>query len=155
MRDRDKTKAQLVRELETLRRRISELETVETAWQDTEKRLWNRTRALHERVKELKCLYGMSNLFELKSKSLAEVLQGTADLIRHAWQYPEIACARITLDGDQFATANFRETKWETSREYHCERRTSRLCGGVLPGRATQMQWRGFSLKRKEVFFWR
>ncbi|MCJ7811084.1 MAG: PAS domain S-box protein, partial [Dehalococcoidia bacterium] len=50
---------------------------------------------LAERAKELNCLYGISVLVDKPGISLQEVLQGTADLIPAAWQYPKVTCARI------------------------------------------------------------
>ena len=55
--------------------------------------------ALSERVKELNCLYGISNLFENQDVSLSWIMQRAVELIPAAWQYPENACARIRLDG--------------------------------------------------------
>ena len=67
---------------------------------------------LRERVKELKCLYGISHLVEKRGISLEEIIQGTVDLIPSSWQYPEITCARIILGDQEFKTKNFRETDW-------------------------------------------
>ncbi|MGB6838528.1 MAG: hypothetical protein WBF66_12605 [Dehalococcoidia bacterium] len=67
---------------------------------------------LRERVKELNCLYGISGLVETPGTSLQEILQGTADLIPPSWQYPEVTCGRIIVNGQEFRTANFRETAW-------------------------------------------
>ena len=69
--------------------------------------------ALRERVKELGCLYAISELIEKPGISLEEILQGAVDLIPTAWQYPEIACARIIVDGKEFETENFGETIWK------------------------------------------
>jgi PAS domain S-box-containing protein len=69
--------------------------------------------ALQERVKELNCLYGMSELLEWPGASLEEILQGTVELIPAAWQYPEIACARILLKDQEFRTENFAVTPWQ------------------------------------------
>ncbi len=74
--------------------------------------VWERTHDLRERVKELECLYGMSRLVQKLGDSLEEILQGTVDLIPPGWQYPEVTCARITLEGQEFRTENFRETAW-------------------------------------------
>jgi len=74
--------------------------------------LWNQTHDLGERVKELNCLYGISNLVHRPDLSLEEILQETVDLIPPGWQYPEVTCARITLEGQEFRTENFRETVW-------------------------------------------
>lgn len=68
--------------------------------------------ALAERIKELNCLYGISNLFENQDVSLPWIMQRAVELIPAAWQFPENACARIRLDGQEYTTRNFRATKW-------------------------------------------
>ncbi len=78
-----------------------------------ETRLISLTHDLFERVKELNCLYGISRLVENRSLSLDHVLQGVANLIPPAWQYPEITGARIVLKDRQFQTSNYRETHWQ------------------------------------------
>jgi two-component system, NtrC family, response regulator HydG len=69
--------------------------------------------ALAERIKELNCLYGISNLFETEGASLPWIMQRAVDLIPAAWQYPENACARIDIDGQVYVTANFQPTAWK------------------------------------------
>src|SRR4030042_1962000 len=71
------------------------------------------TWSLSERVKERKCLYGISRLAENGNASLDSILQGVIDVIPPAWQYPEDTCARIKLKKRQFETANFKETTWK------------------------------------------
>jgi PAS domain S-box-containing protein len=78
-----------------------------------EERLQRQTHDLAERVKELNCLYQFSKLIETPDISLEEIFQGTVDLIPAAWQYPEITCAKLTINGFVFATENFKETKWK------------------------------------------
>jgi len=68
---------------------------------------------LGERVKELNCLYRISNLVEKSDISSEEIFKGTVDLIPPGWQYPEITCARITMQGQEFKTHNFDETIWK------------------------------------------
>jgi len=68
--------------------------------------------ALAERIKELNCLYGISNLFENQDVSLEWIMKRAVDLIPAAWQYPEQACARIRLDGQEYASENFQVTPW-------------------------------------------
>ncbi len=63
-----------------------------------------------ERVKELNCLFGISDLAGRRDISLDEILQGTADLIPSAWQYPETTVARIVLEDGEFKTERFQET---------------------------------------------
>lgn len=66
---------------------------------------------LGKRVKELKCVYSISKLIE-SELSIEELLQGAADYIPSAWQYPEITCARIMLDDQVYKTGNFKKTRW-------------------------------------------
>ena len=74
--------------------------------------LRQRTFELGERVKELNCFYDLSHLIEASSESIERIMQGAVDLLPPAWQYPAIACARITLDGQTFSTSNFQQTPW-------------------------------------------
>ena len=77
-----------------------------------EMELRQRTYELGERVKKLNCLYGISNLVDKPGISLPEILQGIVDLVPNSWQYPEITCAAITMEDQEYKTDNFRETKW-------------------------------------------
>jgi len=77
-----------------------------------EESLRRRSHDLGERVRELGCLYGISDLVQTPGISLGEILQGAVDFIPPAWQYPEVTCARIILEGQEFRTENFRETAW-------------------------------------------
>jgi len=83
-----------------------------TERKEVEKALTKRTHDLGERAKELNCLYGISNLIEQPGISLEEILQGTVDLIPPSWQYPEITCARIILESQEYRTNNFGDTIW-------------------------------------------
>lgn len=67
---------------------------------------------LEKRTRELDCLYGLSRLVATLGISLEQIAQGFADLLPPAWQYPEIACARITLEDREFKTKSFRRTRW-------------------------------------------
>lgn len=82
-----------------------------------EKELRKRTHDLGERIKELNCLYGISRLVEKPNISLGEMLQGIVDLIPPSWQYPEITCARVILENQEFRTENFRENIWKQTSE--------------------------------------
>lgn len=68
--------------------------------------------ALKERVKELNCLYNLTDIVKDKSISFQDSIQKILELIPPAWQYPEITCARITIDGKEYRTKNFKITKW-------------------------------------------
>lgn len=65
--------------------------------------------ALRERVKELTCLYGISRLVERPGILLDDILQGVAELLPRGWLYPEIASARVVLDGRSYSMTEFPE----------------------------------------------
>ena len=69
-------------------------------------------RALHERIKELNCLYGLAQLAKESPDSLDNVLRRVINLLPPSWQYPEITVARITFKDDIFKSDGFRVTKW-------------------------------------------
>jgi signal transduction histidine kinase len=66
-----------------------------------------------ERIKELNCLYGFSKIIETPNITLDKIFEKTNFLLPKAWQYPEITCSRIILDGKEFRTKNFNECKWK------------------------------------------
>jgi len=74
-----------------------------------------KTNELGQRVKELNCLYGISKFVERPGISLDEIFQGVVDTIPLSWQYPEITCARIILEGREVKTENSAETVWKQS----------------------------------------
>ncbi|QTA82278.1 Histidine kinase domain-containing protein, Double Cache 1 and HAMP and PAS domains-containing [Desulfonema limicola] len=80
-----------------------------------ENTLQEKTIELRERVKELNCLYNISDLAEKSYISLDTILQKTVNFIPPAWQYPELTCARIILNKKTFQNNNFRETLWKLS----------------------------------------
>ncbi|NQT73381.1 MAG: PAS domain S-box protein [Chloroflexi bacterium] len=77
-----------------------------------------------ERVKELNCLYGIARLIETPDNTLQQILQGTADLIPPSWQYPEITCARVILEDQEFKTQNFELTPWKQTSEIYVQGRS-------------------------------
>ena len=89
----------------------------------TEQALQTLAYDLGKRVKELDCLYGISQLIGRQGIRLQEILQGVVDLIPPAYQYPDVACARITLDGQEFRTQNYRQTAWRQVADLLAHRR--------------------------------
>jgi len=65
--------------------------------------------ALHERIKELTCLYGITQLSIDPELSLETILERIVELLPPSWQYPEIASASITLDGKQYCVRGFQD----------------------------------------------
>ncbi len=83
----------------------------------TEEKLRLKMHELNERIKELNCLYAIANIRDQKDASLDTVIRGVVNLIPPSYQYPDITCARIVLEGKSYQTANFRETKWKQAVE--------------------------------------
>jgi len=65
--------------------------------------------AQRERVKELTCLYDVAQAAAQTHLGLDEILQRVVNRLPSAWQYPEIAAARILVDDHTYSTANFAE----------------------------------------------
>ena len=72
-------------------------------------------KALHERIKELNCLYGVSQLAERHFNSLDDLLGELVNFLPHSWQYPDITCARIVFQGNTYKSENFEVTEWRQS----------------------------------------
>lgn len=67
--------------------------------------------SLNERIKELDCLYSISEISYLKqSNSLHEIFNDILNVLPKGWQYPEITCARIVLDGKSYITSNYKSS---------------------------------------------
>lgn len=71
--------------------------------------------ALRERIKELNCLYGVSQLAERYLYSLDDLLQELVKFLPYSWQYPEITCARILFKGKTYTSDKFQVTNWRQS----------------------------------------
>jgi DNA-binding CsgD family transcriptional regulator len=71
--------------------------------------------ALRERIKELNCLYGVSQLAERHLYSLDALLQELVNFLPYSWQYPEITCARILFQGKTYTSDGFKVTNWRQS----------------------------------------
>jgi hypothetical protein len=70
---------------------------------------------LRGRIKELDCLYDISNFRENNDFSLDSLLQEIVNFVPPACQHPEITCARIIFDSYDFTTENFLQTNWKQS----------------------------------------
>lgn len=77
-------------------------------------------RTLRERMKELKCIYSISDIVEEPDLTLSQILQRLAAIIPRAWQYPKICRARITVWGRNYASPDFRITRWRQSANVKC-----------------------------------
>ena len=70
---------------------------------------------LRGRIKELSCLYDISSFRTNYNYSLDGILQEIVDFIPPACRYPEITCARIILDGYEFKTKKFVDSRLKQS----------------------------------------
>lgn len=82
---------------------------------DPAKHLELVSRFLLERVKELSCLYGISELISTSGNDLDEVMRGIVDLIPQSWQFPEITAGRISILDTEYKTDNHRPSPWAQS----------------------------------------
>ena len=69
--------------------------------------------ALCERIKELTCLYGISQVIQKTGSSFEKILQDIVDLLPQAFQYPETAVSRIFIDGKSYTSRRFRENEYK------------------------------------------
>ncbi|NQT20332.1 MAG: PAS domain S-box protein [Planctomycetes bacterium] len=83
--------------------------------------------ALVERIKELNCLYALGKLGRAE-RPLAETLHKAVEIIPHGWQYPEITCAHIIVEGEEFKSRRFEATAWKQSSDILVR---DRLAGAV------------------------
>ena len=75
--------------------------------------------ALRERIKELNCLYGVSQMAERHFNSLNTLLEELVDFLPHSWQYPDIICARIVFKEKTYRSERFKVTKWRQSSQIY------------------------------------
>ena len=71
--------------------------------------------ALRERIKELNCLYGISQLADRYSDSMDDLLQNLVNFLPLSWQYPETTCVRIVFTEKIYKSKGFKVTKWRQS----------------------------------------
>lgn len=77
-----------------------------------ERRLLRERSKLIERNKELTCLYGMAKIVANTEISIPQLLQSVVEILPPAFQFPEIASARIQLDRESYVTAEFKESNY-------------------------------------------
>jgi PAS domain S-box-containing protein len=70
---------------------------------------------LNERLKELGALYWLSKLVETPGMTIDKILEGLVEILRAAWQYPEITYSRVALGRIEFRSDNYSDTAWKQS----------------------------------------
>jgi len=72
---------------------------------------------LGERVKELTALHAVARLLN-ESANTSDLLARIVELLPAAWQYPEIAVARIAVSGYDVCTTGFTHSRWVQRAEF-------------------------------------
>ena len=80
-----------------------------------EQALTQRTKDLNQRVKELNCLYKISDIVEDPEISMDSILQESLEIIAQSWKYPKIAYVKIIWGDKEYTTENYYETDWYMS----------------------------------------
>lgn len=75
--------------------------------------------ALRERVKEISCLYQVSQIANKSNILMRDIFQQIAVILPKSMQYPEIAFARISVDGETYLSNNFLESNVKLSSEIY------------------------------------
>lgn len=65
------------------------------------------SKELKERVKELNCLYNLTQITENRRYSIDEVLQKTIKIIPDGWQYPELTVVKIIYQDKVYKSNNY------------------------------------------------
>ncbi|MFH1532911.1 MAG: response regulator [Pseudomonadota bacterium] len=92
----------IIRDISERKRTMEELERHRGHLQDL----------VGERVKEQACLYKVLERTATSMESALDLLRGVVRVLPEGLRYPEIACARLTLDGHTAITDRFEETPW-------------------------------------------
>ena len=85
----------------------ADLEKENAERQEVEKELREMMHTLGERIKELHCLYETARLIETIPAENA-LFPAIARILPPAWQYPDLTCAKILIDGREFVSPGFR-----------------------------------------------
>lgn len=81
----------------------------------SEQALKEKTYDLGERIKELNCLYQITELIENEHISQEDLFKGVIELVKSSWQYPDITGARIVYHNSEITSDNFKDTQWKQS----------------------------------------
>ena len=116
MRDQDKTKEQLIRELVTVRQRLNGIarksEIEHRGWRQA---LKQQACAIELRIRELNCVLAFSNIIQNPDRPMNEIAEGLVEIIPTGWKNPDLTCARVTLKEQSFQSVNFAESIWKLS----------------------------------------
>lgn len=92
-----------------------------TERKESQRELRETTYQLQERIKEMEALYAMADLSNETDIPMSEALQSAAQIVKDAFQYPDITCVRVLFEGQEYTTSNFEETEWKLEQDIWCE----------------------------------
>jgi hypothetical protein len=130
---RDLTHAKLAGALREAHKEILDLQAklAEFGW--VESALRKRTNELSERVKEMECLYSMSQCLCLRDIPVSEMLQDAVNTLPEGYQNPERTWAHLEISGESFHSHRFRTTPDSHSEDIIIHgKRAGTLCVFVL-----------------------
>lgn len=105
-------KKQLIKLLTKAEKKVTRLEEQVSLREKIKDEKSQIEHSLRERVKELNCLYQVTELIEKHVENITDGLQGIADLLPISWQYPEVACGCVLFKDRIFKSSPFSESKW-------------------------------------------
>lgn len=88
-----------------------ELGAISASFNDMLSEINIKTFDMEKRIKELKCLFTVSNTAR-RSDSLDEIFNDTVKAIEPGWQYPEITRGRIVFKGKEYVSESFELTEY-------------------------------------------
>jgi pyruvate,water dikinase len=84
---------------------------------------------LHERAKELSCLYRVEEILSLYDLRLEDVFRRVIEAIPPGWQFPESCQAQVTYGSDVYESPDFEETPYSHCAEIRVQDASvGRLC---------------------------
>ena len=87
-----------------------------TERKQAEEALKRTTGILTERVKELHCLYTISDLLRRENISQEIMWLECANLLAQSYRFYQNAACRIIMEGREYCTSNYKKTEWSQSR---------------------------------------
>ncbi|HCC48489.1 MAG TPA: hypothetical protein DEQ38_10315 [Elusimicrobia bacterium] len=107
---------ELVNALQSANRQILSLENQLDEYRWLEESLRKRTKDLNERVKELECLYAVSNSLP-SANNLAELLLSVCETLPKGFQFPASSWVSIEVYRQKFTTRGFRPSVHRITRD--------------------------------------
>lgn len=93
---------------------------------EPDKKLDGLLHQLHERAKELNCLYQIEDSLNHSEKSMEEIFRTILEAIPPGWQFPSICMPRLIVEEDVFHLENFIQTPWSLKQEIIVQ---DKICG--------------------------